>query len=233
MVSKAVSRKRKKGYWEKDFQWKQKKQMYKRRRYLGPSIGRGPLLRQQRVKFRYEAQVGINPGAGTTAVHIFSCNGLFDPDITGTGHQPRGFDELMALYDHAVVIGAKITVDWMVDSSETVPSVCGIAIRDFTTTDDYNGYVEGGNAVWGTLSDNNFYPVRQVLQVNPNKFLGRSKPLSDPNLKNSASGNPTEQAYFHLFTRSAFSLDDPGTRVAAAVIEYEAVLIEPKVPAQS
>lgn len=227
--------KRKKTRWESDYDFNRrvgrKKQRF--RRFLTPTIGRGPLLRQQKVKFRYETEAGINPGVLGTAVHIFSANGVFDPDITGVGHQPRGFDELMALYDHAVVIGAKITVDWVASASETRATRVGIALRDSNTTDDGNGYIEGGNVVYDVLAIENFYKCRQTLQCNPNKFLGRSKPLADRDLKNSTSSNPAEQAFFHVFRRPVFSADDPGTACACVVLEYEVVLIEPKVPTQS
>jgi len=45
------------------------------------------------------------------AGRVFRANGLYDPDATlGAGHQPYGFDQLMALYNRYVVLGAKITV---------------------------------------------------------------------------------------------------------------------------
>ncbi len=52
-------------------------------------------------KLRYCDRLEIDPGASSAlGEHFFSCVGLFDPDITGTGHQPMGFDQYMALYDH-------------------------------------------------------------------------------------------------------------------------------------
>ena len=37
-------------------------------------------------------------------------NSLFDPNLSGLGHQPRGFDQLMAVYEKYTVVAAKITV---------------------------------------------------------------------------------------------------------------------------
>jgi hypothetical protein len=45
---------------------------------------------------RYGEQVTLNPGSGSNASYVFAMNGLYDPNITGTGHQPYGFDEYCA-----------------------------------------------------------------------------------------------------------------------------------------
>jgi len=65
--------------------------------------------------------------------------------------------------------------------------------------------------------------------VDPNKFLGRASPLSDPDLKNSAGSGPTEQAYIHL------SNDNFGGVAGDAAecfvkLTYDTVFIEPRLP---
>lgn len=47
------------------------------------------------VKFRYSTLVQLSPVSGAIAVHSFTLNGLYDPDYTGTGGQPRYFDTLV------------------------------------------------------------------------------------------------------------------------------------------
>lgn len=200
---------------------------------MGPSLGRGPLLRSQKVTMRYYTGRGINAGVGGTAVTVFAANGMYDPDITGVGHQPRGFDELMPLYDHYVVIGVKCTVDFIPSAGETVPIYVGITLRDSSVTATANDYVEGGNTMYGVLSASQGFPTRMTMPINPNKFLGRSKPLADRDLKGSATTNPAELAFIHVWAAPANSGDDPGNVVANVLLEYTAVLIEPKVPIQS
>lgn len=46
---------------------------------------------------RYADTIVINPGA-TIGQYTFRGNSLFDPDYTGTGHQPMYFDQLAAIY---------------------------------------------------------------------------------------------------------------------------------------
>lgn len=46
-------------------------------------------------------------GVGSAASYQFRLNSLFDPDYTGAGHQPMGFDQLAALYQRYRVYGCK------------------------------------------------------------------------------------------------------------------------------
>lgn len=63
------------------------------------------------VKLKYCETFTLNVGAvGLPAWEGFNMGSLMDPNFTGTGHQPRGFDELKPFYNSSLVIGAKITV---------------------------------------------------------------------------------------------------------------------------
>jgi len=63
------------------------------------------------TRLRYFSVFTLNPGAaGSAGVQVFSANGLYDPDITSTGHQPRGFDQSSAMYKTFQVIKRMITV---------------------------------------------------------------------------------------------------------------------------
>ena len=63
-------------------------------------------------KHRYADQCSIvYTGSSGMITHSFSANGLYDPNLAVGGHQPMGFDEQMAIYDHYCVLGAKITVN--------------------------------------------------------------------------------------------------------------------------
>ena len=42
--------------------------------------------------------------------YTFRGNSLVDPDYTGTGHQPRGFDQWAAFYNDYKVLGSKIKI---------------------------------------------------------------------------------------------------------------------------
>jgi hypothetical protein len=70
-----------------------------------------PLFPARTVKnLRYATNFQLTVSGGAVASYVFAANGLFDPDITGTGHQPMGFDQMMVQYNHYCVMAAKIKV---------------------------------------------------------------------------------------------------------------------------
>jgi len=89
---------------------------YKRRRTSIPRTARGwkPFGNTRIARLTYCDNFTLDPGANSTAGKLFRANGLYDPDATvGLGHQPYGFDQLMAVYNRYVVLGSKITVTAM------------------------------------------------------------------------------------------------------------------------
>lgn len=192
-----------------------------------------PLPIKFKAVLRYSSPYQTIPIPADTLLgaRIYSCNGIYDPDITGIGHQPSGFDQLMLMYDHFVVIGAKLIVTFVnQDTSDSI--ICGIDVRDSINAEpDVRIIIESGTAKYINLSERSSGQNQTTMtyKVNPAKFLGRSNPLSDPQLKGSSGGNPTEQCYFHIF---AGNLDDQGILgtecIANICIEYQVVFIEPK-----
>eukprot|EP00487_Bulimina_marginata_P010824 TRINITY_DN5_c0_g1_i10.p1 TRINITY_DN5_c0_g1~~TRINITY_DN5_c0_g1_i10.p1 ORF type:complete len:232 (-),score=-4.00 TRINITY_DN5_c0_g1_i10:213-908(-) len=160
---------------------------------------------------------------------VFSCNGIYDPDITRVGHQPSGFDQLMSMYDHYVVIGARITTTF-VNNDNNHGVVCAIDVRDRNTIEpDMRVVQESGTCKTVVLSSENSGKgsCTMTYNVNPNKFLGRSKPLSDPDLKGSDAANPVEQAYFHVMMLSLDGASADSTNISS-LLEYQVIFIEPK-----
>lgn len=57
---------------------------------------------------RYVELFTLSTAAGAFGTYQFKCNGMFDPNTTGTGHQPMGYDQMTPLYKHWYVIGSRI-----------------------------------------------------------------------------------------------------------------------------
>jgi len=49
---------------------------------------------------------------------VFRLNSLYDPDFTGTGHQPYGFDQLLALYNYYKVSAVDIKLTFSDPSAD-------------------------------------------------------------------------------------------------------------------
>jgi hypothetical protein len=55
------------------------------------------------VKLKYVDQFVLNPTSASTDNYVFRANSLFDPNYTGTGHQPYGYDQWATFYSSWVV----------------------------------------------------------------------------------------------------------------------------------
>lgn len=77
------------------------------------STGRSVIANRYLTKLVYGEAINLqSPGGGTAVQYYqFKLNDLFDPDLTGVGHQPRGFDQLTTLYQRYLVYGCKVIVE--------------------------------------------------------------------------------------------------------------------------
>lgn len=62
------------------------------------------------LKLRYTDRFVPTPAAGANYHQVYRGGSMYDPDYTGTGHQPLGFDQIMALYSNFRVKASKIIV---------------------------------------------------------------------------------------------------------------------------
>lgn len=102
------------------------------RRSKAPNLNRVSISRfglgfnqsaQLKCKLRYIGFVGATTTL-TFALQQVRGNGLFDPDATGIGHQPKGFDRISALYSRYYVGASKITVRPVVNTSNANAIIC-------------------------------------------------------------------------------------------------------------
>lgn len=176
-------------------------------------------------------QLVLDPGAaGTAASYVLAANGLYDVDITGVGHQPTNFDQLMGLYAAYVVTEAEIEVNfWNLDT--TYAQVVGISAQENTTTStDTRRYVENGNCVSrviGNASGASSNITTLKMKVNMNEFFKYKKILSDDTFQGTASANPVDGAYFHIFAAPMNSADNGAQVFARVTIVFKAVFRNP------
>lgn len=206
-----------------------------RRRYAIPQRAVTP--KTKLAKLKYTQLVTLNPGPGAIANHLFCCNGAYDPDVTGTGHQPLGFDQYMVWYDHYTVIGAKITVTGV--NEDTVNEmIVGLHKNDDTATlpTTTSHACELPSVHYkvvrprGAGSGDGFKLVGKWGIKADSDFVGHN--VGSNELRGTASSNPSERKYFNIFAGPIGSADLPSTNVWVH-IEYLVVFSEPKEFGQS
>lgn len=177
---------------------------------------------------KYNEVLALNTGAaGLTNSVYYSCNGMYDPNVTGTGHQPYYFDQLGALYDQYVVIGAKIKLKFSKTPLNTDhPTICGVLINDDASGNaDINTLMENSNVRWGMLSTGN--PVLTLTKNwSAKKNFGGSI-LGNNALAGTTGSNPNEVQNFQVFINSEQGAVQTGIAVAIE-ITYIAVWTELK-----
>jgi hypothetical protein len=214
-----------------------KKRAFKRRKTFSRKkrtfIPRSLIPIKTAKRFKYATSFELTPSIGSVPHYIFSCNGLYDCDVTSTGHQPMGFDQYVGqLYDHYTVIGAKIKISFNSSGSTTAYGACrvGITVRDIAgfagTIDEMIEQGSTRSSIVSPIGSNNQKTV--TYRINPAKFLGMSKPMNNENLKGTVSTNPTEQCYFIVYAAGISDSSNSAPIYCAAELEYTAVLTERK-----
>jgi hypothetical protein len=94
------------------------------------------------------------------ATYFFALNDIFDPNYTGTGHQPLGHDQWAAFYDQFRVLSVDIGVKMLNDSS--LPAVAGGVIKVNTTSSaDYQTAFETPHSQMHLMSPLDVAPTSQ------------------------------------------------------------------------
>ncbi len=146
----------------------------------------------------------IDP-TSSIATHIWSANGCFDPDITGAGHQPAGFDEYMNFYDHYQVMSSKIVAKVIApETAATANQIWAtLYLSDNTNaTGSQQRVIENGLCSWSVLGSG----TRGTGVMNltnsfvHDKFFSRRK--GDNSIGNSAT-NPVDGAFYMVSLTAA------------------------------
>lgn len=134
------------------------------RNYTGSDFARLTFLDPHRyITLKYVDTFSVSLTASTGGQQIYNLNSLFDPDRTGTGHQPYGFDQMAALYNRYRVLrtGYRIVVSASSPFGLLVLPLNGLLSAAITTA-----------ATFATAAEN---PRAKVWQVGP---TGNSKIIS-------------------------------------------------------
>lgn len=190
---------------------------------------------------------------GVTPSHRdFTANGLFDPDVTGGGHQPRGYDQMMAIYERYVVTGVKVEV-WFSSpdpGQSYVSPLPFIMYRETSSTlTSFPDILERPNTV---LADGSFPGTEsaagQVGSASMGKYMcqyfdlvklkGKGKDraafLSDDSMQGTITANPSDTGIITVgWIRNGPSSVDTCVVAATVRLTYYTTFMQPVQPAES
>ncbi len=155
---------------------------------------------------QYVQQVSLDASAAI-ANNSFNANSLYDPDQSGTGHQPSGFDTLAAMYSRYLVKKATIDCTFFLQGAATnVPLAIGINLYDGSSPYGTGAIamLEQSNGVHLLTSKNIGTGVSTPhlrLTFDAKQWFGLTN-LDDNRETIGAltNANPTRRAYFQVWT---------------------------------
>jgi len=189
----------------------------------------------------YHEVITLDASTGTSIEFNFAANDCGDPNHSGTGHQPMGFDQLMpGKFDHYTVIGAMCRVKHLPTSGSnvSVPPMIGLRVTDRT------GQTQGKDLSYLREMGISMKPLgsvistdveRGVLRANfsAKKFFGKNAIVGDSLYRGDTSAGPEELAFFSICAVSPDAIVDPTSIKLEVYIEYIVVFTEPKLLPQS
>lgn len=170
--------------------------------------------------------------AGAGAFYTFSLNGVYDPDVTSTGKQPIGFDQLATMYYQFRVVKTDVEVSFL----SNTPSPNSLIVGMYA---GYTGFLPSDPDSWEVQRNSkvaflapagvggNKVTIRR--QFKPNEVLGISRQsyLSEADYAGNSSMNPQRQAYLQLFLRSSAGAGVTGAAYYFVRIAYTVVCSNP------
>lgn len=161
----------------------------------GNRVG-GPFPVQKSCQMVYTEVVSVSLTAGTgLGKYTFVCNGLFDPNLTGTGTQPLYFDQLANIYNHYTVTSSFIEVQPM-GTTSSKDMVMAMYIDDDATTDsDPVLLAQRPGAKFISYNPGVQIPPTVTLPWSAYKTFGPNV-LNNELYRGSLSANPSEMSYY-------------------------------------
>lgn len=216
------------------------KRKYKRR-YAKPrkSLTLSGFPLQKVVKLRYvDSNVTLNPGIGAISVaeNIYRCNSVFDPDYTGTGHQPMGFDQWAALYTKYTVLGSKITMIYTPSTPNTqtniTPGIFGVTMSKsaasvaatYSSIDNLLESKLTTDAKMFGYDDHSSHKI--VKNYSAKKFHGFTNTNDNSHCSAVVTTNPALPAYFQCWAASIDG-NDPNSNSFRVQIDYIVMFHDP------
>ena len=193
------------------------------------------------VKLRYVDHVSLAGPSSNIAVHYYSANGMYDPNNTGTGHQPSNFDFWTGAYDNFTVLGSKCQVYPVHTTTSNVTPGVLIATLSQDGSAISTAHASGGidnileqprlRKSMRNIGMANITPMKPlVLKFSAKKFFGTNKLVGVGKYTGKmGSADPSEEAFFEIAIVSPDDANNPGSFKVRVVIDYIAMLTEPKI----
>ena len=233
--------------------------MRKRRRVVHVPRNRLNFPQSMKTQLRYTERIEFSPTGTGVNQYQFVGNGLYDPNLTGTGHQPRGFDQFMDVYKRFTVLGSTCTVQFMYEgydgpslaasagnltqnrgTTSNVPALTPVAVGLHKALDDlsagtYIQQMEKDRTSWGYITGSSGQPCTLTMNGTTKEMFGKKFVVGSEGYTGTDAANPTDTWRWQIWA-GRVSDDYPQELVkvvANVVIAYDCQFTEPKTLSES
>lgn len=173
-------------------------------------------------RLRYVETINMTPG--TTLPYAFSTNSCFDPNHTGGGHQPYGFDQWAVIYNHYKVYASVMTLRATNFNAAQSGTIFGIKVDDNAgTTLNINSLMEQKDSIYDVI----------VAQYSPKLLrkkwsLRKTMDWTRDEVQAQVASSPVDQEYFNIYAGPADPGAQPGVVTFQVQIDYYVLFTELK-----
>lgn len=171
-----------------------------------------PFAQRYITRQKYSDSFFMAPG---TPFYQFNLNSLFDPDRTGIGHQPHGYDTLATLYNRYRVIKC----DWSINFYSTVAPVrlAACPANEAIAPVNVSDLVENPRTRWKvSIPGGNTQTLKGSVYIP--SLMGRTKTqyMADDRYQAPVTSSPNELAILNIF-QADIGTDAPTSTVNCVI----------------
>jgi len=186
-----------------------------------------PIPNRYICKMKYSTTTTTSAAGGQA---VFNLNSLFDPDRTGIGHQPYGFDPLATLYNRYRVISCGWRIQTPTGATGNPLIIAALPSNDlsltFAQTDEM---LENPRCKWVINNPGAEINTLKGKQYLP-KLMGRSKSqyMADDNYQAVVTTSPNELGLLYVQSFNGFSGASIGGISITVLLEFTVEFFDTK-----
>jgi hypothetical protein len=185
-----------------------------------------------RTTLKYIESIGINPAAGALGKYIFRANSVYDPNSSGTGHQPLGYDQWSTVYNNYIVMRSTIKCTFIsTETSVSCPLACGVVLDDDGTVASSAGtIIEQGKSKFAVINSRDLAFRNGLVLTNtydPRSYFGLVNPIDNTDSSAVVSTNPARTATFVVWVGDLAEAADLGAIRILVEMLFDTVFFKP------
>lgn len=177
------------------------------------------------VTFKYSDTITINPAVSDIPTfHDLRATSIYDPDLTGTGHQPKGHDELAGFFQKYTVLSSSVNISASALKTGN-PMMIGVYRVEDGAPVNLTSKIDMLESSVGRTKYLGVDGIEQKLRIGYNKSK-QFKNTQNPNLTANFGANPVEDTIFRIGCVNKVYLQAPSPVQLGITMYFKCLLTE-------